>query len=97
MEDVPAVIHISTIFISDQSEVPSKIIFCGRDVLLHQVVDEFMGGGATDSKKEKILPGDRVPITRPSVKVVSSENYGWMHTFCAGMAPKARGSAPAAS
>jgi len=48
--------------------------------LLHQVVDEFMDGGTADSKKEKVLPGYRVPTTRPSIKRGQLRQL-WMDTY----------------
>jgi len=52
MEDVPAATPISTIFIPNRSHIPSEIVFCSRDALLHQVVDEFVGVRIMDSQKE---------------------------------------------
>lgn len=74
MEDIPAVVSISTISAQNQAQIPPKIVFCGRDVLLQQVVGELVGARISASQKEQVLAGDRVPTTRPSTEVIGSES-----------------------
>ena len=52
VKGIPAAIQFSTIFTPNRSEIPSTVVFRGWDLLLYQVVDEFVGGIMTDSLKE---------------------------------------------
>jgi hypothetical protein len=64
MEDVPAATPISTMHPQNRLVIPSKIVFCDRNVLSDQVVDEFASARATESREEQVLTGDCVPTAR---------------------------------
>jgi hypothetical protein len=77
VENVPAAVSISIILAQYRSGIPSEVIFRSRDVLFHQVVDEFAGAMITHSHEEQVLASNRVPTYRPSAKAVSFEELRW--------------------